>query len=214
VRVTDGGTNWALADEVTVNFSISSIPGTPTATGQSLGGASDATDASGYAEQTFTFGDRAGNYQIEATCTDCNTTTFTVTAGQHFSLSVVEDDINIYPTTGASEGDTASPTINVTTNAASFEIQAVPGQWPAYSTFEILNWTGVFGFGWLLDGGSTTAFSESAGNPAATTVYTCTGDICQGDLIPNIDFKVVADYSLAVQTYTNDILLSGYNINY
>ena len=215
VRVSDGGTNYALADEVTVNYSISSVPSSPTATGQSLGGASDNTDASGYAEQTLTFGDRAGDYEVEATCTGCNTVTFTETAGQHFSLSITEPTGSMDVNPSTSPSDSFSPTLSITTNAASFEVHLTPDQWPTWTSYEIPNWTGSYGFGWDLDAGSVTAFSESAGDPAETNVYSCSGDACQSTTYPDIDLDALVNiYTIPAGAYTNNVQFSGANISY
>jgi hypothetical protein len=213
-RVSDGGTNYAQASEITVNYSISSVPGTPTATGQHLGGSSDATDASGYAEQTLTLGDRAGVYQVQATCSGCNTVTFSETENNYFDLSIVETDVYLDMTPGSSPSDSASPTINVTTNAASYHVHATPDQWPTYLTHIIQNWTGSLGFGWDLASGSITAFSESTGDPAATDVYSCTGDSCQGLVSPDVDMDMAIDFSVTAGTYTNTVTFSGEGISY
>ena len=214
VRVSDGGTNYAQASEITVNYSISSVPASPTATGQNLGGSSDATDASGYAEQTLTLGDRAGVYQVQATCSGCNTVTFSETENNYFDLSIVETDLYLDMTPGSSPSDSASPTINVTTNAASYQVHATPDDWPTYLTHIIQNWTGSLGFGWNLASGSTTAFSESSGDPAATQVYSCSGDTCQGLVSPDVDFDMTINYSHTAGSYTNTVELSGQSISY
>jgi len=218
VQVTDGGSNWALAGEVTVDFAFNAVPGTPTATGQSLGSYSDNTDANGKATTTLTFGDRAGNYTVDATSTHTSITvepTFTETAGQHFSLVVTEANMSIDLNALSNDTDSASPTVTVTTNAASYQVALTPDQWPLSAALdEILNWATLLGFGWDLNSGTITAYSESAGDPALTTVYTCSGDTCQGANVIDINLNAAIDSGYAPGAYQSTITFSGESISY
>lgn len=217
VQVTDGGTNTAQAGEVTVDFAITSVPSTPTAAGQSLNTASDATDASGMAQVSLTFGDRAGNYQVQASSTDAvvgNTVTFTETAGDYSDLVVIETDTFMTPDPFSVPQDSVSPTISLTTNAASYELHLTPDRWPLSGVDQIMNWFNSLGFGWNLDGGTVTAFAELSGDPTNTTVYSCSGDACQGAQVLDIDLYVGVDYLQPGGTYTNSVDFSIENITY
>ncbi len=155
VQVTDGGTNTALEDEVTVDFSIISTPGSPTANGQGLSAASDNTSATGHAQVNLTLGDRAGDYQVQASSSDAavsNSVTFTGTANDYFDLVVIETDLAMTLDPINNALDFRSPTVSVTTNAASYDIQLSPNQWPTSGTLTILNWLSNLGFGWNLNG--------------------------------------------------------------
>jgi len=218
VQVTDGGTNWALADEITVDFAITSVPATPTATGQNLSETEINTDASGNAETSLTFGDRAGVYQVQATSTHSSITvepTFSETAGNYTNLVITEDNLSIDLDPSGTASDSASPTVTVTTNAASYDVQLTPNRWPLSSLLdEILNWAASLGFGWNLNLGAVTAYTENLGDPAATTVYSCSGDTCQGANEINIDIHAGIDYSYAAGAYTNTIEFSTANESY
>ena len=217
VQASDGGTNTALTGEVTVDYAITSTPTSPTATGQSLSSASDSTDASGLTEVTFTLGDRAGDYQIEASSGDAavsNTVTFTETADDYFNLVVIETSMLIALDPISNTTDSVSPTASITTNAASYELDLTPDQWPTSGIYEILNWASSLGFGWNLNAGTVTAFLENVGDPDSTTVYSCSGDTCQGASVIDIDLHAGIDFTQPAGTYLNNIQFKGENISY
>ncbi len=216
-RVTDGGSNWALADEVTVDFAITSVPASPLATGQSLSAASDNTDANGYAEVSLTLGDRAGDYEVEAGSAHpsiAGLATFTGTAGNYFEVIVAESDASFFLDPLSLPQDFASPSVAVTSNAASYELHLTPDQWPLSGLDQILNWASLLGFGWSLDLGGIMAFAESLGNPASTLAYSCSGDSCQASIPVDIDLHAAIDFTTPPGTYTSEITFSGENVNY
>ena len=217
VQVTDGGTNTGQSGEVTVDFTIIAVPGSPAATGQSLSAPSAATDASGIAQVSFTFGDRAGNYQIQASSVDAaigNTTTFTITAGDYSDLVAMETDILLEADPFSMPTISASPVVSLTTNAASYELHLTPDNWLTSGVNQILNWTDPLGFGWSFNAGVVTAFEELLGNPDHTTVYSCAGDTCQGAQILDVDLHVAIDYMKRGGVYTNNVDFSIENLAY
>ena len=217
VQVTDGGTNTALTDEITVDFTITATPLSPVATGQSLSAASDNTDANGHAEVTFTLGDRAGLYQVEASSTHVsigNTVTFDLTEIDYLNFVVTETTALIALDPISNPLDGTSPTINITTNAAEFEIHLTPDQWPTSGLNKILNWVSPLGFGWSLNAGAITPFLENLGDPDSTLVYSCTGNDCQGSALVDIDLNAGIDFNNAPGSYENTIEFKAENIVY
>jgi hypothetical protein len=177
-----------------------------------------ATNSTGYASTSLTFGDRAGVYQVQATSAHSSITvepTFSETAGQHFSLSVTEPTLTINLNPSTTPTSYANPTVSVTTNAASYSLQLLPNQWPTSAGLDTFaNWASSLGFGWNLNGGTVTAYSTSTGNPAATTVYSCSGDTCQGTNGINVDIYGAVNYLQASGAYTNTMNFNGTSISY
>ena len=215
VQVTDGGTNWALAGDITVNYSITSAPASPAASGQALSAPTSVTDANGKAQVSLTLGDRAGAYQVQASVTGfASPAAFTATEENYFDI-VVNDNLSIPLNPQTQPSNFASPTVTVTTNAVSYGLQLTPNRWPlSPASNQILNWAASLGFGWNLNLGTITAYATNAGNPAATTVYSCSGDTCQGSYTVNIDLQAAVNYAQPSGTYTNTVQFNGQNVTY
>jgi hypothetical protein len=240
VRVGNGAGTYAGAGDVTVTFTIASFPNSSAinASGQALsdgtfgtifGGTSTAktasTDANGYASVIFTLGDRAGEYTVTADFTG-NTSgikTFTATERELFKATLSSTNLNMNLNPGNSGASSTQIQLSITTNAISYQIEALPNQWPtdSVSTQVVPNWDGALGFGWDNNGAgtsggvvTTTAWTEAAGNPAATTIYTCAGDTCQALLTPTVDLSGTVDYLLNAGTYSNNVIFRGANLSF
>jgi hypothetical protein len=240
VRVGNGADSqeiFAGADAVTVTFTIAATPLLPAATGQALtngifgttfGGTSSAktvtTDADGYASASFTLGDRAGEYTVTSNFTGCQTLeanrTFTSTERKYFRFTLSDPNINLEIDPSSSTAVSASTILTITSNAASYQINLVPTEWPTDSNVNttISNWTGTKGFGWDNNNSGTsggvdtpTAFS---GLDTPTDAYICSGDTCQGVVQFTLDFHTAINYDSPAGTYRNTVGVESGSVNF
>ncbi len=237
VRVGNGTGYYVGENDVEVIYTITSTPIAPVATGQALsftasntGGSNTIqtsgnsisvwTDASGYASANFQLGDRAGVYEITATFDDgtgAKTQTFTVIEREvlTFDFSAASIAMNNNPNTASADAGTV--TLTFETNAGSYDIVATPDQWLTHSvegSHQIANWDGAHGMAWDNNADTTipTSFAISGQNPAATTVYSCSGDACQGPQTITIDFHTDIDFDVRSGTYNASIPFSIANV--
>jgi len=239
VRVSNGFGSYAGAGDAVVTFDVITAPTVPApvypgstafaagATGGQTHTTVDAdtwtvaTDASGYAALKFNTADRAGLYIVRAYFGDglsAKTINFVVTEREIFQVTLgsTASNLDLDPITTTTA--TTGTLVNITTNAASFDIVTTPNQWlrnTPYS-FDLANWISSLGFGWDNNGTQATTgpFSVSLGNPDTTTIYGCSGDACQGTTNFTFDLTTATDYTNPAGSYANALPIEGINIVY
>jgi hypothetical protein len=237
VRVSDGGTTYPGAGEVTVTFTITTIPNTPSAenqvlldgtSGQNWIGSGTTTmtvetDASGYAGVKLNLGDRAGDYIVAASFGDGTgdkTQNFTATEREvfEFELSNTYLNMSIDPAINSVASD--SVILSVTTNASGFQVTLEPDEWPGNieNPDYIPNWSGTQGFAWDNNNSGTSGGVTDPTPFSALTIptdaYICSGTTCQGINNFTLDFHSFVDYTVSAGTYVNNVLVDSSNITF
>lgn len=210
IQVTNDSGN--PVEGVTVSFSFGTLPSNPAPQNHSLSATSVDTDSNGYAETTLTLGDRAGAYTVVANFTGCTTLeadrTFTATEEEYFVMTISDTEGNLTMSPNSNTNDYFATTLTITTNAASYVVQADPDTLPTRSggSETIPNWT-TYGFGWNNESTQPTVTGFAGGGTGATNVFSCSGDSCQatGGVTQQIDINEKINYTIPAGVYRNDI---------
>jgi hypothetical protein len=213
-------TNEPLPGEE-LHFSIAKVPQFPKSQGHNLSETSVLTDKSGCGEVRFTFGDRAGLYQVvvdtENNITPLAARTFSLTQANLFEFKSSANKIGAKTRSASYNYFLGSFDLAVDTNAASYEIYLKPTTWPQVlgGNSEVDNWNGSQGLGWSTkeQANQNSFASDATGQPAETLFYSCgLDDNCQQNYNPQLNLEMRFGYDKLAGAYLNNLQIYAKNI--